>query len=206
MLTLLNSTRQFIAPHLLLSPEQLVSLASSEGATITHLEVTLYVSVIDVELSDVKSQLDKLFKALSPTRHLHLRLVFEGLTGQSQISDHIYRCINTLPHLTSLGIGGDISLGQDQHDGRRAVCEHQLAHLPLIELQLLLSEYPPFVIHHSGDTILSYLGENDPESFKDLRKLTVEYGDEVNDCIPVGLPQVCRKSGIELTLRKTSID
>lgn len=194
----------FNAPHLMITPQQLLQFFTP-SSRLERLSFTLgihHASALDFCLQD----LDAFFAQLAPTvRHLDIRFVANHHPHSVEISDRIIELLKSLPHLKSLGIGGDIPLGEFSGVSHlEGGVISTIASLPLTELRLFISRSPPFSygIGRNIDTILMEDTEEGGLHFAELRKLMIEYKDEEEDCLPLSSAIVCRDRGIELTFCK----
>lgn len=179
------------------------NLSRNLTPSIERLEITLYVAKED-DYDELVVKITELFARLAPTlRHLHLRLRTNARNDSLGLSDLIYTLIPTLPHLTSLGIGGDIALGEDDSHQFMSFAS-VLCHLPLTNLHLFISCCPPFSRWNRSNGLIEELEKTDEEGkgFAKLRRVVLEYRNEVVEHLPVRLPRVCWERGIELCLRK----
>lgn len=196
--------RSFDAPHLVITLRQLLHFFSTESR-LEHLSFTLFVA-LNTDVNVFLFELNTFFARLAPTiKSLHIRCNSGGNPRHNDIANHIFSLIPTLPYLTSLGIGGDVPLGNSFQSRIEDGIAPILAPLPLVDLHFFLSIRPLFHIDDDQpddlETLLTGRQGGDP-TFAKLQRLTIDYSDEKRVYIPIHLAVVCRKRGIELNLCK----
>lgn len=167
---------------------------------------------VDDELEEVSAEITTLFTLLAPTlQHFELRFKAFENPNEVELSNHLLHSIKSLPHLTTLGLGGDFSLGPETYKfatnpDPTYYPVDQLALLPLSELFLHRLNWELFSGGRSvpGDlvSVLRRTEDDARGNFAKLTRLLVRFDSDDVKSIPVDLVKIFRERRIELSLCK----